>query len=273
MGTRTHIDGRTDTQTETDRRTDGRTDIDGQTDRRTDGRTQTESNGHYNIKNLSSEPNVFVGDEPIKRVRVTKALGVQIDEYLTWENHIDHISSKISAGISALKRIKEYTNQDTLKSVYYALVQPHFDYCCEVWDSINTTLSNRLQKLHNRSARIIMNCKNEHGQSSLALGFLGWKTLEEQRAQITARLMYKVLYNMAPIKLNEIFNMSNTVHHYNLRGSDTNLFLPRPKTEYLKKSVSFRGPKIWNSLSEQARNSDSLSIFNSNITHVSLINN
>ena len=188
----------------------------------------------YNIKNLSFEPSVFVGDEPVGRVRATKALGIQIDEHLTWENHIDYISRKISAGISALKRIKEYTSQDTLKSVYYALVQPHFDYCCEVWDSINSTLSNRQQKLHNRSARIITNCKNEHWQSSLALGLLGWKPLKEQ-AQTTAKLMYKVLHNMAPIKLNEIFNMSNTIHHYNLRGIDTNLFLPRPKTEYLKK--------------------------------------
>ena len=77
---------------------------------------------------------------------------------------------------------------------------------------------------------------------------------------------------MAPIKLNEIFNIPNTIHHYNLRGTDTNLFLPRPKTEYLKKSISFKGPKIWNSLSEEAKISDYLSIFNSNITHVSLTN-
>ena len=104
-----------------------------------------------------------------------------------------------------------------MKSVYYALVQPQFDYCCEVWDSIDATLSNRLQKLHHRSARIIMNCKNEHGQSSLALGLLGWKTLEEQVAQSTARLMYKVLHNMAPTKFNKIFNMSNTLHGHNLR--------------------------------------------------------
>ena len=220
----------------------------------------------HNIKHLSSEPNVCVGNESIERVQVTKALRVQLDEHLAFNSHVDHISGKISAGISALKRIKEYTDQETLKSVYYALVQPHFDYCCEVWDSIDATLSNRLQKLHNRSARIIMNCKNEHGQSSLALGLLGWKTLEEQRAQSTARLMYKVLHNMAPTKLNEIFNMSNTVHGHNLRGSNSTFFLPRPRTEYLKKSISFRGPKIWNSLSEQARNSESLSIFNANIS-------
>ena len=88
-----------------------------------------------------------------------------------------------------------------------------------------------------------MNCKNEHGQSSLALGLLGWKTLEEQRAQSTARLMYKVLHNMAPTKLNEIFNMSNTVHGHNLRGSNSTLFLPRPKTNILKKASVLEAQK------------------------------
>jgi hypothetical protein len=63
------------------------------------------------------------------------------------------------------------------QELHDALVQRYFDFCCELWDSINTTLSNRLQKLQNRSARIIMNCKDEHGQSNLALGLLGWKTL------------------------------------------------------------------------------------------------
>ena len=42
---------------------------------------------------------------------------------------------------------------------------------------------------------------------------------------------------MAPTNLNEIFfNMSNTVHGHNLRGSNSTLFLPRPETEYLKKA-------------------------------------
>lgn len=56
------------------------------------------------MRNLASEPNVFVGEKPIKRVRVTKAVGVQIDEHLSWENHIDHISNKKSAGINGSKQ-------------------------------------------------------------------------------------------------------------------------------------------------------------------------
>ena len=58
-----------------------------------------------------------------------------------------------------MKKIKDFTNSDTLKSVYYGLVQPHFDYCCEVWNAINRGQSERLQKLHNRCASIIMNFK------------------------------------------------------------------------------------------------------------------
>jgi hypothetical protein len=91
----------------------------------------------HNINTLEEQPRVFIGDEPIKGVQVRKTLGVKIDQFLTWDSHIDQISKKISSGISAMKNIKDFTNSDTLKSVYYGVVQPHFDYCCEVWNAIN----------------------------------------------------------------------------------------------------------------------------------------
>ncbi|CAB4026927.1 Hypothetical predicted protein, partial [Paramuricea clavata] len=37
-------------------------------------------------------------------------------------------------------------------------------------------------------------------------------------------------------------------HDYNLRNSDMKLNLPFPKTDYLKKSISFNGVKLWNDL-------------------------
>ena len=49
---------------------------------------------------------------------------------------------------------------------------PHFDYCGDVWDSLGSVLAERLQKLHNRCASVIMRYKNESGQSELALRHL-----------------------------------------------------------------------------------------------------
>ena len=89
--------------------------------------------------------------------------------------------------------------------VYNVLIQPHFDYCCEVWDELDICLIELLQKLRNRAARLIMNFKNEHGQSILARASLGWTSLEERRTVMKARLMYKTVNQLAPQRLCNIF--------------------------------------------------------------------
>ena len=161
-------------------------------------------------------------------------VGVQLDENLNWEKHIDYISCKVSSGIGAIKRLREFVDQSTLVKVYNALIQPYFDYCSEVWDCFNKGLSDRLQKLQNTAARLIMGLKNEHGQSAIALKSLGWMTLEERRAQLKAKLMFKTVNGLAPQRLCDIFKNVDEIHNYNLRGSATKLYIPKPKTEFLK---------------------------------------
>ena len=64
----------------------------------------------------------------------------------------------VTTAISVLRHVKPFVDTDTLISIYNAIVRPHFDYCCEVWDVIGETQSKRLlQKLQNRAARVIMN--------------------------------------------------------------------------------------------------------------------
>ena len=47
--------------------------------------------------------------------------------------------------------------------------------------------------------------------------------------------MYKITHGLAPKKLIDIFQKTLSSQNYNLRGSTTMLYLPKPKTEYLKK--------------------------------------
>ena len=77
--------------------------------------------------------------------------------------------------------LRALTNANILVLVYNPLIEPYFDYCCEVWDTLGKGLSKRLQKLQNRATRLIMNLENEHGQRVLAGNSLGWKSLEERR--------------------------------------------------------------------------------------------
>jgi hypothetical protein len=116
--------------------------------------------------------------------------------------------------------------------IYNALIQPHLHYCCEVWDVIGKTLSDRLKKLQNGAARIIMNCQNESGQSLLARNSLGWITLEERRVQMIARLdMYKSINKFAPQRQSNFFQNSNTMYDYDLRESSTTVGFAFPGLE------------------------------------------
>ena len=45
--------------------------------------------------------------------------------------------------------------------ILYLIVQPYFTNCCKVLDIFGETRSQRLQKLQNRCARIIMDMGNE----------------------------------------------------------------------------------------------------------------
>ena len=56
-----------------------------------------------------------------------------------------------------------------------------------------------------------------------------------------AILMYKVVNTLTPTNLPR-------VSHYRLRDSDGKLYVPKPRTDYLKHSLSYSGAVLWNSL-------------------------
>jgi hypothetical protein len=74
-----------------------------------------------------------------------------------------------------------------------------------------------------------------------------------------AILMYKVTNNLTPMYLQDLF--VTRVSHYRLRDSEGKLFLPKPRTDYLKRSFSYGGASLWNGLPESLRSSLSLSSF------------
>ena len=53
--------------------------------------------------------------------------------------------------------------------------------------------------------------------------------------------MYKTVNQLAPQRLCNIFQFSNNVTSYNLRGSSNGLFIPRPRTEFLRKVLVIVG--------------------------------
>ena len=205
--------------------------------------------------------NLELDDRPIEHKPSTKLLGVHIDEMLTWDNQIKHISSKVSNGLRMLYLARKLTdNQETLKTIYYSLVQPYFDYCDVVWGDCSKTRADKLQKLQNRAARIITRADYSI-RSSDVLNSLEWSNLEERRKRHLLVTMLKIFNNDCPTYLREQFHRTSEIHDYNLRGSNYDLQLPLPKTNFLKRSFSYRNAMAWNQLSNETREMGDLTSF------------
>jgi hypothetical protein len=66
------------------------------------------------INKLTSDPKIFIGGHRLKRVVVTKSLGLMIDENLSWEEHVNYISKKVSKGLGMLRRIRDLVSINTV---------------------------------------------------------------------------------------------------------------------------------------------------------------
>ena len=150
---------------------------------------------------------------------------------------------KISSGIYALKHIKGHVDKKTLLSMYNAIIQPHFSYCCEVWNVLGETQSLGLQKVHNRAARIIAHVPNEIDQQTV-LNILGWEPLKQQRKKAKAKMMFKTLNNMGPNSLKKLFIFKKEILNHSLCGSSSLIRLPKPNTDKMKKSFMYDGASI-----------------------------
>ena len=61
---------------------------------------------HYRLWHLNGDLNVTVNTQQLTRVNSYRYLGIEVDEALGWQYHVDTICKKVSAGIGALKRIR-----------------------------------------------------------------------------------------------------------------------------------------------------------------------
>ena len=144
------------------------------------------------------------------------------------------MSKKISSAIGALKRVRTFISESTALQIYQALILRHFDYCSSVWNELDVNFSNKLQKLQNRTARVITRSSYEASVSFLLSGLL-WDNLSTRRKKAygeRCQLMFKRIKRVSPKYLQNSFSIRSTP--YNLRDFEIKLDLPKPRTNYSK---------------------------------------
>ena len=139
-----------------------------------------------------------------------------------------------------------------------AFITSQLSYCPLVWTSHSKTINNRINKIHEKTLRLV--CKDE---KNLSLDNLLKKdksvSIDQKNLQILARKIYKARNDLGPKIMKNIFHSEQKP--YNRRNHST-LQRRRNRTEYFgTESISSLAPKIWEIIPCQIRNAKSTDIF------------
>ena len=170
-----------------------------------------------------------------------------------WKEQIKAVSSKVSRAVGFLRHAKSFLPKETLKNLYTGIIEPHFRYCCSVWGCVGLT---ELQKLQNRAARMITNSSFDAPSRPL-IKRLGWKTVEVLASGESKTMVFKSLNELAPQYLCDLFTQNSSCSSYSLRDTVTDLRLPMKRSANGQRCFSYRGAKLWNSLSAESKQATS----------------
>ena len=149
----------------------------------------------------------------------------------------------------------------TLLTIYNTLFLPHILYCSTVWDQGGKGSIEKLQRLQNRAGRVILGC-GRLTPSETVMSSLGWSSVSQHQKKTKAVFMFKALNGMTPPHITALFTPSANTHSHNTRhSSQGGLQLPRARLQYKKRSFSFSGAALWNSLPPQLKVARSVSAF------------
>ena len=186
-------------------------------------------------------PKLKLDGNEIEIVDEFNFLGFLIDKHLTWKNHINFISKKISKSIGMMCRLKHFLPKHILLTIYNSLILPHINYGILLWGYKADKLSN-LQK---KAVRIISDTKYNAHTDPL------FKTLKILKASHLCALhelkfCFKLENNILPDYFKENFFIKNrSVHRYNTRNLNQ-YQLPKIKHSFAKNCVRYRIPLIFN---------------------------
>ncbi|CAB4043026.1 Hypothetical predicted protein, partial [Paramuricea clavata] len=156
-----------------------------------------------NLQQLPVDMTINFLNETITPVSFAKDLGMTIDSYLTYEQHITNLVSS-------------------------ALVMNKMFYCSTVWSNTSSTNIKKLQLVQNFACRIITNIgKFDH--ISPGLRELNWLPVKEQLLLREAIMMYKCVNELAPHYLSDLFTKRSDIHQRDTRSHDS-LQIPLYKT-------------------------------------------
>ena len=141
--------------------------------------------------------------------------------------------------------------------IYNSFILSNFNYCPVVWHFCSQNSTRKIEKIQERALRFIAD--DYTSDFKTILNTCSTKLLHIDRMKSMACEVFKILYKSSPEYILDIINFKHV--SYNFRN-EKQVQIPQVRTtRYGLKSFSYEAARVWNSLPNNIRASESYNDF------------
>ena len=200
---------------------------------------------------LKNNTQYFAGnyEEVIERFTSLRDLGIQLSEDGTFSEHIENVCKKARQKCGWLMRTFFNRKCHFMKQMFNSLVQPHLDYCSQLWMPLEGKHMEMVEKVMRDYTRWIPELRGLSYHERLSKLMMNSQQRRMERYQVL--YCWKVMEGLVP-------NPGLTCSPGDTRRGrlcEVPQLLGTPTVRKLRKqSFQMAGPLLWNSLPKNIRN-------------------
>ena len=210
-------------------------------------------------KKIVPNPPLVMNNIILEEVKEYKHLGVIMSNDLLWNKHIENLATGAGKCLDILNALKYKLDRATLEKLYKSFIRSKLEYANIIWDNCSKYLSDTLESVQYRAAKIISGAISRTSHNSVYKE-LSWQTLEERRKRQRLRTVYKTIHGEVPLYLqNATCPHGHGNQRYALRNDNIPPFRSRISTfhnSYIPKTV-----REWNSLPNETKSAGTINAF------------
>ena len=153
---------------------------------------------------------ISIGESSITTSSVARDLGVMLDSNLTMSNHVNSICKKASLAIRQIGQIRKYLDNSSTEKLVHAFITSRLDYCNAVLYGLPKKKLQKLQRVQNTAARLVVRCRKYEHISPVLLK-LHWLPVKKRVDYKILLTVYKAVNNHCPSYITELLSLKKEV--------------------------------------------------------------
>ena len=171
-----------------------------------------------------------------------------ISDKMSINNFINHICRSAYTAIRQIISIRHYLTVSATKTLVCALVLARMDYCNSLLSGAPKQCIEKLQKVQNSAARLVLKAK-KHDHVTPLLHSLHWLPIQARIDYKLAVLCHNFFSDSCPSYLTELLSVYSPTRQLRSSADTRVLSVPTTRTKtFGERSFSFCAAKQWNSL-------------------------